>query len=183
MKIVETSINTRNKYHPFAKFLHWSIVLIICVQFILAGIMPEIRPGQTPESLINFHMSFGAVVIPFVFALLFMRFYRPVLKPEKAQKLWWAKASMIVEYLLYASLLLLPLSGLAFASSRGFAVILFGVPLPSLFAQGSLFGDLHGIFVSLIMILALGHFSAAIYHRFVLKDSVVERMLPFCEKR
>ncbi len=113
-----------------------------------------------------------------------MRFFRPVNKPEILAPTWQEKSSIVLQYSLYILLILLPFSGWAFASVRGWMVSLFGVfNLPMLFAQGSnlgrVVGEWHSQLTALIGILLLGHMGAALYHHFILKDSVLERMLPW----
>ena len=175
-------MNNNTEYHPFAKFLHWTVVVLVAIQFVLAGIMGGARRGN-PDFFLNLHMSFGVTILPFVFLLLFMRFFRPVDKPEMLNPRWQEKAAVVVHYLLYLLLILVPISGWAFASVNGLTINLFGVfTLPVLFIQGSsvgnTIGEMHSTLATLIGILIAGHIGAAFYHHFILKDSVLGRMLP-----
>lgn len=172
------------EYHPFAKFLHWSIVILVAIQFVTAGIMLGVHRNASPSFLINLHMSFGMLILPIALLLLFMRFFRPVFKPEMLAPTWQEKSAVALHYSLYLLLVLLPFSGWAFASARGWTVSIFGVfNLPALFAQGSsvgrTIGGMHSLLATLIGILIVGHIGAALYHYFVLKDSVLGRMLPW----
>jgi cytochrome b561 len=65
----------------------------------------------------------------------------------------------------------------------GYTVRLFGlVPLPALAAKGThwaeIAGDVHAV-LTLVLLGVVGlHVAGGLYHRFVLKDRVLQRMLP-----
>jgi cytochrome b561 len=91
--------------------------------------------------------------------------------------------SRVTHFLLYAALVVVPLLGWINASSRGWTVRLVGVvPYPALSAPGSAFGnemgDVHGILAWVLFALVGLHIAAALFHRFVLRDHVLQRMLP-----
>jgi cytochrome b561 len=91
--------------------------------------------------------------------------------------------SRVGHFFLYIALLLVPLLGWINASSRGWTVRLAGVvPYPPLSRTGSSFGDemgdVHGILAWVLFALIVMHVVAALFHRFILKDHVLQRMLP-----
>ena len=69
------------------------------------------------------------------------------------------------------------------ASARGWEVRLFGlIPFPALVATGSptgqAMGDVHQT-VALLLLGVIGlHVAGALYHALILKDRVVQRILP-----
>lgn len=102
--------------------------------------------------------------------------------PEELPPLF-SFVSRITHVLLYTGLVLVPLLGWINASSRGWTVRLLGVvPYPALSEPGSAFGhtmgDVHGILAWVLFALILLHVVAALFHRFVRKDHVLQRMLP-----
>src|ERR1039458_7891213 len=50
-------------YTGTAKALHWLIVALLIVQFVLAWTMPDIKRDTKPDTLINLHLSFGALIL------------------------------------------------------------------------------------------------------------------------
>jgi cytochrome b561 len=69
------------------------------------------------------------------------------------------------------------------ASARGWQVTLFGLfHLPALVAEGSSVGrsagDIHVWLTWAILVFAGLHVLGALYHRFVLRDAILTRMLP-----
>jgi cytochrome b561 len=75
------------------------------------------------------------------------------------------------------------LAGWAFASVKGWQATFLGlVPLPALVDKGSPYGrtiaEWHGAIGTLILCAVTLHALAALHHRFILKDRVLQRMLP-----
>lgn len=177
-------MNKQTSYHPVAKFFHWTIVALIAIQFVSGWLMPSMRHSASPNSFTFAHLSIGLLVVPFAIALLFMRFYKPVARPEMETTTNLIKIATIgTHYLLYALLVALSISGLVAASLRGVAINFFGffdipyfvISNPSLLHS---LGKMHSALATVIGIVALGHIAAALYHHVVLKDSVLNRMRP-----
>lgn len=132
---------------------------------------------------LNLHMSFGVFVAPFALALLLMRFMRPVEDIAPPTLKLQERLAQAMHYVLYILLVFIPISGDAFASSHGVTVRVFGLfDFPAFFANGSnigsIIGEAHSFLAWTIGVLVLGHFVAALYHHYVMKDPVLVRMLP-----
>ena len=165
-------------YNGVAKALHWLVLALLAVQFGVAWSMPDVGRDTKPEGLIAWHLSVGTVILLVMLVRLGWRMVSTV-PPAPANlppALRWL--SRITHFLLYGILIVLPLLGWINASSRGWAVHLFGViPLPALVASGSEWG--HGIgevhaLVALVLLGIVGlHVLGALYHQFVLRDSLV----------
>ena len=85
--------------------------------------------------------------------------------------------------LLYLLMIAIPLSGWLMSSAKGFQTVWFGVlPIPDLLgkdkALGELLANVHqGLNLIFIAVLA-GHIAAALKHKFIDKDDILDRMLP-----
>ncbi len=93
------------------------------------------------------------------------------------------QSARIVHWLLYLLLFVMPVLGWMAASWRGFPVILFGLELPKLIATRAhgfrWTGDVHGLLATYGMLTLVGlHAAAALYHYFIRRDGVLQRMLP-----
>ena len=92
--------------------------------------------------------------------------------------------SRATHYAFYVILIVLPLLGWAVASGFGATPYLLGViPLPALIAKNKpladMVGGVHGtLALAPLAVIAL-HVAGALYHRFVKRDGVFQRMLPF----
>jgi len=168
-------------YDGVARFIHWLVVLLIAAQFVLGWTMPHVRHDTRPEGLIAWHLGVGATLIAAMLVRIVWRLtHRP--PPDTISPLL-SLASRITHFLLYAALVVVPLLGWANASSRGWAVKLAGLlSLPDLApvgsAAGHAAGDIHGVLAWVLFALICAHVAAALFHRFILRDGVLQRMLP-----
>jgi cytochrome b561 len=134
--------------------------------------------------LLNVHRSLGVVTWAVAIVRLAWRFSFAYLPPfpetmPRAQQRF-AKAS---EYGLYALLLLQPLTGLAQSLARGRSFMLFEWQVPKVMAGNKaltlLFHQIHTVSAWLLLGLIGLHVLAALFHRLVLKDEVLQSMLPW----
>ncbi|CAN7563399.1 cytochrome b [Trinickia sp. LjRoot230] len=167
-------------YDGFARFLHWLVVLLVASQFVIGWAMPDVHRDTLPEGLIAWHLGVGAALVAAVAARIVWRLtHRP---PPDTQPPLLRFAASATHALLYVALIAVPLLGWANASSRGWAVKLAGVVnLPALAERGSSIGhemgDVHQALAWVLLALIAAHVGAALYHRFVLNDTVLQRMM------
>jgi cytochrome b561 len=167
------------KYDPFARLLHWLIVLLLTAQYIVAWTMPEIHRGTQPVGLISVHLDLGAFIIAIMIVRVIWRIVRR--EPDVVEGTTFTRGvAYLTHGLLYLLLIVQPLMGWANASSRGWQVTLAGVKLPAIAPTGSAIGHALGDVHSLLAWGMLGliglHVAAAFYHHFVLRDRVLRRM-------
>ncbi len=171
----------RTTYDGVAVTLHWLTVALVLIQFALAQAWP-LFPRPTRHSMIVAHMSFGILLGAAVLARISWRLI-PGHQMPPAVEGWVELASKAVHYLLYAMLAAEAVLGFVLRWSGGEAMSFFGLPIPSPMAKVSrptheLIGDIHHWNGWAIIIVALGHAGAALYHHLVVRDRVLERMLP-----
>ncbi len=176
-------------YGPVAKWLHWIIVGLLVAQYVVGFLMPEVHRDTRPEGLISLHLSFGGIIILIAALRLVWRIAYGAPPPPTGLPAWQLVASRWVHYALYLLIIAIPILGWTNASYRGWKISVFGVfPLPHLVPArdavpiGSYSwgwtGDTH-IWASYVLLGIAGlHILAALYHRFVLRDRVLDRMLP-----
>jgi len=169
-------------YDGVARFIHWSIVLLVATQFVIAWTMPDVHHDTKPVGLIAWHLGVGALLVAAVAVRIVWRLtHKP---PVDTLAPLLSAVSHITHLFLYAALVVVPLLGWANASSRGWTVKLFGlIPYPSLTPAGSALGqhamgDIHGALAWVLLALIGMHIGAALFHRFVLRDRRLQRMVP-----
>jgi cytochrome b561 len=171
-------------YAGTAKALHWLIVALLIVQFVLAWAMPDIHRDTKADALINLHLSFGALILGVAIIRLGWRATHAEPPPQDGLPPWQRQSARVMHWLLYGLLFVVPILGWINASYRGFPVSLFGlVELPKLLATRApgfgWIGDVHGVLANYAMLALVGlHVAAALYHYFVRRDGVLQRMLP-----
>ncbi len=65
-----------SKYDPFARLLHWLVVLLLAAQYVVAWTMPEIHRGTQPVGLIAIHLTLGVSIIAVMVVRLLWRVLR-----------------------------------------------------------------------------------------------------------
>jgi cytochrome b561 len=170
------------QYDGIARTLHWLIVLLIVVQFMLGWIMPDIHRDTVPDGLIAWHLMVGATIVAVMAIRILWRISHPSPPADLPRAV--AVLSRTTHVLLYAALIGVPLLGWINASSRGWTVSLpGGVPLPALSAKGAAIGlamgDVHSVLAWVLLVLIALHVAAAFFHHLVLKDGVMQRMVPW----
>jgi cytochrome b561 len=181
----KTPLNPTNsaRYSGTAKALHWTIAVLLVIQFAVAWLMPHIGRDTVPDTLINLHFSLGVLILAVATFRLAYRFGHGEPTPLESVSARQLQFARTLHWLLYILLLVLPVLGWVNASWRGFAVILFGFELPKLLttraAGWSWTGDAHVLLSNYGLLGLVGlHVLVALYHRFVRRDGVMERMLP-----
>ena len=177
-------LNTEQKFGSLTKFFHWTIFLLLCLQFILAQLF-DYYPEDSSEfyRTIVWHETNGVLILISILGLFISRFLgkRP---PYPAQVATWEKAlSRLTHVLLFAFLFFIPLIGIGMSWFSGYDVAFFKWSIPSPFAankyMANLFHELHEIFAFIAFGLIVLHIAAALFHHFVRKDNILNRMRPF----
>ena len=178
------AITAQARYTRTAITLHWLIFVLLIVQFIVGWTMPHIGRNTPVTTLISLHFSLGVLILALIVVRLVWRLTHGKPPQDAAVPRWQAHLAEVVQWLLYLLLLVVPLLGWLNASFRGMPITFFGLfPVPPLLATHapgwSWTGDIHiGIAEYGILILAGLHIAAALYHRVVCRDRVLQRMLP-----
>jgi len=163
--------------------LHWTTLLLILGMFASAWAYSTSTDNAQANLTLAIHRSLGVTVWTVTLARLFWRrrfASIPALPADmpRIQQLA-AKAN---EYGLYALLLIQPLTGMAQSLTRGRPFPLFGLDVPKLMAKDrdltAVFHAIHELSAWLLVGLICLHALAALFHRFVLKDDVLQSMTP-----
>jgi cytochrome b561 len=168
-------------YDNVAIALHWATAFLVFANFLLAQTWDWFsKPiGGLMEKT---HMSFGVLLTAAILARLVWRLI-PGHQVSSLETGWVRMASKAVHYLLYVLLVAEAALGFAFRWGAGRPMAFFGTGIPPLIGPmpKSLTHELrefHEWIGWAIVIIALGHALAALYHHYALKDRVLRRMLP-----
>jgi superoxide oxidase len=173
-----------DRFDQTSIILHWLTVLLIVVQFVSIWARETVdHHSNLAVTLLSLHRSAGVLIWIVVVTRLCWRRYFAYLPPfppsmPRFQQIL-AKAN---EYGLYILLLAMPITGLARVLLRGEPFELFVWEIPALLepdpAIRSVFVQAHAIGAKTLMVLIALHAGAALFHRLVLRDGVLQRMLP-----
>lgn len=175
--------NDESRYGAVAQFFHWTIVILIIVQYTLANQADKLPLGAAKIAVLARHKSFGITILTLVLLRLVWRWMsaQPLDPPGMAR--WQTIGARISHIALYALLIVTPLAGWLMSSARNFPVSWFGlVTLPDFIAPSrpayEFLHETHELLAQTLFWLALLHVAAALKHHFVDRDNVLRRMLP-----
>jgi cytochrome b561 len=168
-------------YDGIAIFLNWAKAVLVFANFALGQTWDGFAK-PTRVLMEDTHMSFGVLLTAVLVARLAWRWI-PGHQVSALEAGWMRLTSKAVHFLLYALLAAEAALGFAFRWGAGRPMEFFGLGIPPLIGEIAkpLRHDLREIHEWIgwaIIILALIHALAALYHHYVLKDRVLERMLP-----
>jgi cytochrome b561 len=177
-------VRSNGAYTPTARWLHWLVAALIVANLAL-GLTMVGMPGISPTKLryFNWHKWVGVTVLALAVLRLAWRWrHRPPTLPA-ALPAWERHAATASHLALYGLMLAVPLSGYFYSLAAGFPVVYLGVlPLPVLIDPDpqlkQLLVTLHHLLAWILLVLLVVHVAAALKHRLVDHDGVLERMLP-----
>jgi cytochrome b561 len=182
------------RYRTPAILLHWSIAALVLADFGLALSFTWFNPGDAWyfRSAYRLHMSLGMAVLALSLACVVWRLLHrneyPVL-PSEMHPLTRVLAKA-AHALLYAFIVVVPMTGWVILSARKTAAAMFGRfdwPTIAYLADktrdqrvqiNDYFLPIHSMLAYIGMSLVALHVSAALYHHFWRRDEVLIRMLP-----
>jgi cytochrome b561 len=178
-------VTARNaRFDPTSIALHWLTVLLIIGQFTTAWLREAAGHGTgLGLELLATHQTMGTLTWTVGLARLVWRrrfAYLPPF-PESMPTLqqWIAKAN---EYGLYALLLVQPITGIGDVVFHGRPFTLFIWQVPALLTPDavirSLFQEAHELGAKALLALIGLHAGAALFHGLILRDGILQRMLP-----
>jgi cytochrome b561 len=177
--------NTSSDYGSISKFLHWSIAILVFVQFALVYWVIYVLPEKSPKAgflIGGLHKPLGIVVL--ILALLAIMWKLLNIKPGFPANMpaWEKIAAKGVHTLLYLCLIVMPLSGVIMSVAGGRPPNFFGLyQIPMFMAENkelsNFFFNLHRFTSFFLIGLILLHTLAALKHHFINRDGVLKRML------
>lgn len=170
-------------YPASSKWLHWLVAIPVLIAVTVGIVLPYTQPGPMQDALFNGHKAMGVLIFLLMVARIINRFAvgAPAAEPGIAR--WQKAVSSAVHGLLYVLLVVQPIIGIWANSAYGAPVNFFGLfTIPPLVETNQALSDrlfgIHRALGILIALLAVMHIGAALQHFIILRDGVLQRMLP-----
>ncbi len=180
--------NSTTTYGSAAQFLHWTIFLLVLIMIPLGYVMGDISDKALRGQIVNIHKLIGILILilMLVRASWALRNVKPVL--PFGTPLWQKRCERGLHFLLYAGLIIMPLSGWMGSVAAGrpphLDHIVFELPIAqSKSVSGFAFDYIHVPLAIILIVLISIHILAALYHYFIKKDDILRRMLPHRGRR
>lgn len=189
--------NTRRSYGAVAKWFHWLTALLIVTQIPLGLLANSMAAALRDPSIASTAEDFARTALVFslhktlgvaVFFLALLRIAWAVSQPRpgllNADRPAEAFLAESVHWLLYGSLVIVPLAGwISHAATTGYAPIRwpFGQSLPFVpksAAVAAAAGAVHILFQRVLLLALLLHVAGAAKHHLIDRDATLRRMLP-----
>ena len=173
--------NTQDSFGLISRALHWIMAISVIFMLALGNRLTELQPDLSTLYLYGLHKSLGILVLSLaVLRLIWHRISPPPgpIGPSSAWSTWAARAA---HAMIYALLILIPLSGWFASSATGIDVMLFDrLVLPPIAPVSELWEKrgfaVHGILTKLLFGLILVHILAAM-KREIDGDGTLTRMI------
>lgn len=172
------------RYSRSAMLLHWAVALLLVFNFALGERTEDLERGPELFWVMQLHKSIGITVLILSLWRLGLRLMTP--RPAKVVDSPLAQLlSSAVHWGFYAVMIIVPLSGWVLVSTAKVQIptLLFGtIPWPHLPIGGhdahEAAEEIHAIVAKLLIPLLAFHIIGAVRHQFILKDAILERMVP-----
>lgn len=186
--------NSAERYGAVAQLLHWLVMLLVVVQFVLGNLAESAGERGGPAGmmdqlvLLTRHKSIGITIGVLVLIRLSWRVFSPAPSFPTAMGAIERTLAKATHYGFYVLLLLMPISGWLMSSAANFPVSYFGLfTLPNMVspddALKELLQELHHLAATVLLSLVLVHVAAALKHHLWDRDDVLLRMLPIAKLR
>ncbi|BCG84326.1 cytochrome b561 [Mesorhizobium sp. 113-3-9] len=183
---MQTSItNTPTRYGWATILLHWLIGIIFIGQFVLGFIMVRLTSQRAAFELIQLHKSLGFLLLGLIILRIAWRLgnVAPPLPPSVGAL--ERRTAPLAHLALYAFQVALPLSGWALVSVSTLEIptmpfnlfVMPTLPLAESDSAESFWAAAHWYLAYAGIALVALHAAAALRHHFLLRDSVLTRMI------
>ena len=171
----------RNSYTRLAKWLHWLMALGIFGLLALGLYMADLPFSPEKLQYFSWHKWAGVTIFVLVWIRLAWRIGHPPPAYPSTMSPLMQKIAHGGHHLLYALMVVIPLTGWLMSSAKGFQTVWFGVlPIPDLLNKDKAMGDLleqvHAALNWFLMLMLAGHVAAALKHHWIDRDDVLTRM-------
>jgi cytochrome b561 len=177
--------NENIAYGRVASALHWLIGAALIGQIVYGLLLDQLAPRNTPgrAAVVNLHKSTGIVLGVLILARIAWRFWhRPPAWPASMSR-WQRSAARLGHGLLYACMLIMPISGYVASNFSKYGVKFFGHSLapwgpdsPPVYAA---FNAVHVVTAWIFCALIGGHVLAALKHAWIDHDGIFRRIWPW----
>lgn len=171
--------DTRERYGSITRIFHWLMAILVVWQGL--KFFDRINDGEhwVGQTLVSFHSNIGSLILFLVILRIIwaytQRTKRPIQDPATAMLV------NLGHFVLYACMVLMPITGVMYLVGLGYGWSAFGIQFISGGAEipwmASVGGTLHSPIAWIFLIMVIGHVGMALLHHFVKKDGVMKRMV------
>lgn len=190
------------KYSKPAIILHWLVGVLILIMFAIGWFMAEL-PKDAPKTTtldmfdlgvytmqfaeeitprtfyFNLHKSIGVTVLMLILVRIYVRFSHAIPAFPSTMKAWEIRVADLVHKGLYLLMVAMPLTGVIMSLNSKYGIKWFGIQLLGGVDNKDmreLFAEVHEVIGFILITVIVLHIAAAIKHKVIDKDEVMQRM-------
>jgi cytochrome b561 len=176
--------NSADRFGVVAKAFHWLTLVLLIGSFSLAISMTDLPLSPRKLQLYSWHKWVGVTVFLVTILRVVWRLTNSVPQHPAGMPKWQRRLAGLSHAALYATLIIMPLTGWVMSSALNLPVVYLGIVyIPSPFGVDPALGEtmkiVHRALALILLGLVAAHLAAALYHHVILRDDVLRRMLPW----
>lgn len=170
--------DSKARYGSITRFFHWSMAILVSWQFL--KFFDRINDGEhwVGETLVPWHISIGSLLLVLIVLRLGWAVKEKGNRPEHESII--GVLAKIGHGLLYAALVLMPVTGICYMVGNGYGLSAFNFEIIAKSEEVSWLiniGNLHSYIAWGLLFLVAGHIGMAFIHQFIIKDGTLKRMM------
>ncbi len=178
--------NSSGGFGVFGLVIHWAMAVLMVAGFASGQIMEDADKVTQGFSVMGWHIMIGGAILGLVILRILWRHMDPPPALPGTMPVWEVKLSWLVHMALYGVMIALPVTGFLTLTTLNVSVpVTDSFTMAPWMPSASLndgFEEIHEALVGLMMASVGLHTVGALWHRYVSKDGVAERMLPFLKR-
>lgn len=175
--------NTNQKWGWVSISLHWLTAILILGLAVIGLYMTELPTSPSKIQIYALHKSFGITVLVLTILRLIWRLFSKAPVDIGNSPQYQVISAKLVHLALYATLFMMPISGWLYNSASGYPLRWFNfITLPKLFTGFNpdikhFALEAHETLFYILAGLLFIHAGAALWHHYVLRDTILKRIL------
>src|SRR6516165_29479 len=171
------------RYTNLAQGLHWVTALLMFAVIVIAWVMVSMaKDNPYRDMMFTSHKSVGVTILALtVLRLIWRAGHRAPALPANVAP-WEAGLAKVSHWLLYAVLVIMPVSGYVLTATSTYPLSFFGLfdlpHLPTNKALSHAAAEVHEVTQWAVYGLIALHIFATLWHTIAYRDGTLERMLP-----
>jgi cytochrome b561 len=177
--------NSKTTYGLVSIILHWAIAVLFVAQLALGYSMARTKSMAMQFELIQWHRTLGFVILALAVLRLAWRLTNTRPRALPSMLAWELIAARAAHTLLLTATIAVPLAGWALVSTSTLAIptlafnrwLIPHLPMVASPAAEAFWRQTHELLAYAAAALVAAHAAAALRHHFILRDTVLQRML------
>lgn len=170
------------QFAMFSRILHWTMaVMVLAMLFIGVAMVASLLDYHL---LVSIHRPLGMAIFILVIIRYVNRWINPPPQFPASMPSRERLIAHVSELSMYAMMFALPLIGWAMLSAANYPIVMFGsLHLPPILPHNAMLYAVlrktHTIIAYLFFLTFVAHFSAILFHTLIVRDHLLDRMLPW----